>query len=269
MRGKLHKFISCCRQSGATFQAFKVSDKKLLFMKSLFCIVIAYTLTLTACTKSITTDSSITTDPLSATQKALQDDNGCIERIIISATAHSIHVADIATVNNLFSSNGIDNSKFRYYWYVHDTFQTRYPPYTKYDEQAVRVDQYANGARIFTGDLVYTFWNNSFHYRGGNLTNGTSLDTVPKLSLGQIRKLFLNNIEQYDHAANKFKDSCFKAEFGYFNLNAGISYSQEVLVKAWRVTPKNSFFPSEYPVAFYQDNDGKPISYDNGIRTFK
>lgn len=223
-------------------------------MKQLFWIAIV--LSVTACTKPYTS-------------KALQEDSGCIERIIIPVTAHGINSSDVSTVNNLFSTNGIDNSKFRYYRYTHDTFQTLYPPYTRYDQKTVRIDQYTNGIRIFTGDLVYIFFDNNFHYRGGNLTNGTSLNTVPKLTLPQLRKMFLDNIEQVDHASGKYKDSCFKAEFGYYNLNAGISYAQEVLVKAWRVTLKNSIYPSEYPIAFYQDNDGKLIYYDNGIRTFK
>jgi hypothetical protein len=232
-------------------------------MKQLFWTASAFILTLTACTKSNFTNS------LADTTEALQADNGCIERIVIPVTAHSINSLDVPTVNKLFTINGIDNSKFRYYRYIHDTLQTLYPSYTKYDQKTIRVDQYTNDVRIFTGDLVYNFLNNNFNYRGGNLTSGTSSDTVPQSTLGQIRKLFLDHIEQFDHAANKFKDGCFKAEFGYYNLKAGISYAQEVLVKAWRITPKNSVFPSEYPVAFYQDNDGTLISYDNGIRTFK
>jgi hypothetical protein len=210
-------------------------------------MAIAFILTLAACTKSET---------------VLLEDNGCIERSIIPVTAHSINDPDVSVVNDIFSTTGIDNNRFRYYQYVHDTFQT-------VDEQVVKVDQYTNGLRIFTGDLVYIFWNNSFHYRSGDITKGTSLGTLPQLKLGQIRWLFLNSIEQFDNTANKFKDSCFKAEFGYFNLNAGISYTQEDLVKAWRVTIKNSVSPSEYPIAYYRDKDGSLIYYDNGIRTFK
>lgn len=199
-------------------------------------------MTITACTKPDIINSI-------STAKNLQEDKGCIERITIPLTAHSISTSDVPTVNNLFSSNGIDNSKFRYYWYIHDTLQTLYPPYTKKDQKTVSVYQYTNDVQIFTGDLEYNFLNNNFNYRGGNLTNGTSLDTVPKLTLGQIRKLFLGNIEQFDHAGDKFRDTCFKVEFGYFNLNAGISYAQEALVKAWRVSPKNSVSPSECPLA--------------------
>ena len=235
---------------GATFQAFRVSLKKLPCMKIQLCIAAVSILITFACSKSNTD---------------LPEDNGCIERVTVPVTAHSIDNSDIAKVNNLFTNNGIDNSKFRYFQYVHDTFHTLYPPYTSYDEQMIRVDQYTNGLRIFSSDLLYLFWDGSLHYRGGNITNGTSLNTSPKLTLGQIRKLFLDDIEKFDHTGARFNDSCFRAEFGYYNLNTGTNNSQEVLVKVWHVTPKIH----SYPEAYYMDSDGKLIYYFNGIMTFK
>ncbi len=199
----------------------------------------------------------------------LQEDNGCIEKIIIPLTGHSINGADIPVANTLFTNNNIDNSKYRYYQYLHDSVQTYFPPYSKFDSKVVKVDEYTNGLRIFTGQLVFEFKNELFNFKAGLPTNGTTLNTTTNLTLGQLRKLFIDNIEQFDNKGNQYKDSCFKAEFGYFNLNAGISYSTENLIKAWRVTLKNSLSPSEYPIAYYQDNDGKLIYYDNGIRTFK
>lgn len=219
-------------------------------MKNLFWIIITYSLTLAACTKS-----SIN----------LPEDNGCVERILIPVTAHSINSLDVPTVNNLFISNGIDNSKFRYYQYIHDTLQTFYPPYTKHDDKIVRVDQYINEVKLFTGDLVYDFLDNSFNHRGGTPTNGTHLNTSPQLKLGQLRKLFIDDIELFDHKGNQYKGSCFNAEFGYFNLNAGTGNTSENIVKAWHLTPKSNL----YPEAYYQDNSGQRIYYFNGIETFK
>lgn len=230
--------------------SFKSVIQEIVLMKRLNPVVIIYILTFAACTRSDT---------------ALPVDNGCIERITLSVTAHSINSSDVQTVNNLFSSNGIDYSRFRYFQYIRDTFQTLYPPYTKHDEQLVRVDQYTNGVRIFNDVLVYLFWDNNLHNRTGDLTIGTSLDNSPHLTLGQIRKLFLDNIEHFDHTSNQFKDSCFKTEFGYYNINAGTSNSREVLVKAWHVTPKFSSFPE----AYFQDTDGQLIYYFNGVETFK
>jgi len=196
---------------------------------------------------------------------ALTEDNGCIERKILPVTAHSISSTEITIADNLFSSAGINNRNYRYYRYTHDTLQTLYPPFTKIDEKGVRVDQFLNRLRIFTGDLAYLFHNDIFHYRGGNLTNGTTLNTTPQLRLGQLRKLFIDNVEQFEHIGNRYKDTCLNAEFGYYNLNTGTSNTPELLIKAWRVTQKNN----DYPLAYYQDDDGKLIYYFNGIMTFK
>ncbi|PSL25879.1 hypothetical protein [Chitinophaga ginsengisoli] len=196
----------------------------------------------------------------------LPEDNGCIERIYLPVTAHSVSSADVTTINGLFSNNQIANGNLRYYKYSRDIFQTLYSPYTKYDQQIVEVNQYTNGLRIFVRDLSYSFWDQRFHLRSGEITKGTSLDTLHQLTLPQLRGLFLASVQQFDKAADKFKDVCLKAEFGYYNLNIGVSYAPEVLVKAWRITPLNSVYPSEYPIAYYQDN-GKLISYDNGIQT--
>jgi len=200
----------------------------------------------------------------------LAEDNGCVERIRVPVTAHSISAAEIIIADNLFLTNGIDNSRFRYSFYVNDSFQTLYSPYAKYDHKVVGVDQYVNGLRLFWGDMNYIFLDNKLNYRAGDPSSGTNLDTLPHLTTGQVRKLFLNDLEHFDHAGDKFKDSCFKAEFGYFNLGAGVSYAPENLVKAWKLIPKYTD-PSwgEYPIAFYQDGDGKLISYNNGIQTFK
>lgn len=218
-------------------------------------MVITFVLLMAACTKS--------------DRANLPEDKGCIDRLVLLVTASSINSSDLQTVDALFRSNSIDNSRFRYFQYVHDSLQTLYAPYAKYDEKTVRVDQYTNGLRIFTGDLVYNFLDNRFHFRGGDLTNGTALNTTPQLTLGQIRKLFLGHIEAFDHVLARYTDSCFKAEFGYYNIHAGISNSKELLVKAWRVTPGNSIYSSEYPMAYFQDDGGGLIYYDNGIRTFK
>lgn len=221
-------------------------------MKKLFPIAIFCALTFIACSDD---------------EPQLGEDYGCIERIIIPVTAHSVSGPDLLIINELFSQSQINNSNLRYAKYQHDSFQTYYPPFAKKDSKVVLVDQYINGQRLFYGDMAYIFVEDSLSSRSGYVTNGTSLDTSKKLTLPQLRKLFLNSLQKFDHAADKYRDTCFKAEFGYYNLNVGTGNHDEKIVKGWRITPKNSIYPSEYPVAYYEDN-GKLISYDNGIRTF-
>lgn len=197
--------------------------------------------------------------------KKLEEDNGCIERKTLRVDQHSVSSADIVTINNLFIGNNIDTNKYRYYKYVNDSVQTYFPPFAVFDSKIVRVDQYANGLRIFNADRVFLFKNNLFDHVGGNPTNGTSLNTEPVLNIAQVRKLFIDAIELYDHKGTQYKDTCLNAEFGYYNVNAGTGNSTEVLIKAWRVTRKNSIYPSEYPVAYFHDDDGRLIYYFNGI----
>lgn len=225
-------------------------------MKHISCLLAFFCITLFSCRK----EGEI---------NVLEKDNGRIERKIVPVSAHSISDAEIAIVNNLFLTNGIINSKYRYYQYLHDTVQALFPPYAVFDHKAVRADEYANGLRIFTGQVVFGFKNNILNFTSGNLTSGSFLNTTPQLTLNELRRFFLTDIEQFDHQGNQYKDSCLSAEFGYFNLNAGTGNEQEILVKAWRITTKNSVYPTEYPQAIHNDNDGQLIRYDNGIRSFK
>jgi hypothetical protein len=195
-------------------------------------------------------------------------DSGCSEVSVMPVTKHDISAAEVQTANGLFARNNIDNRTFRYRFYSRDAaVQTYYPPYATFESQRVGVEQYTNGLRILTGHLNYVFNNGVFTFRAGNLTNGTRLDTKPALEPGQLRGLFLATAEKYDYNYSSYNlpEQCVTLEFGYYDMNAGTGGATERLVKAWKVTRKNS----EYPYAYYQDEDGALIYYDNGIRTFR
>ena len=228
-------------------------------MKNNIIIGLLFCLTIFSCKKVETTVN-------------ISENKVCIERANILVSDHSgfkIDNSSISIIDNLFQTNGIDKSKFRYYFYSTDSVQTYFAPFIKYEQKIIRVNQFANGLEIFNSEIVYSFWNDNFKLRNGELSNGTSLNTAPTLSIGQIRTLFLGHIEQFEKRGNQFKDSCFNAQFGYFNINAGTSNSTEKLIKAWKVTLKNRIYPSEIPIAFYNDVNGSLIYYDNGIRIFR
>lgn len=217
-------------------------------MKRLFYIAVLF-VQVSACSK-----------PDEAGVEVLEEDKGCITRYRLPA--HGIKDADTAVVNALFRNNGIDNSAFWYYQYMHGSLQTLYPPYTKYDEKVVKAFEFVKGLRVFTGGVSCIFLNDKFSVTSGRRTKGTSLDTIPALTLGQVRKLFLNAVEQYDKGSALYKDSCIKAELGYYNIT--LSDSVEHLVKAWRVSPRGYRFGGDFPEAFFQDSGGKLITYFNG-----
>ena len=202
----------------------------------------------------------------SAAEDPLPDDStGCSETLVLPVGTHEIGPADVLTADQLFDRNNIAHNAFRYVRYSRDSTQTQFPPYAKFNDQLVSVVQYTNGLPIFTGNINFIFKNGVFSYRAGNLTAGTSLNTAPALRVGQVRGLFLATIAQFDPMKNALREQCVSATLGYYNLNASSSNSTENLVKAWKVKTKNS----AYPFAYYQDNGGALIYYDNGIRTFR
>ncbi|MES2331975.1 MAG: hypothetical protein V4539_20375 [Bacteroidota bacterium] len=193
----------------------------------------------------------------------LAEDPGCIQRVIIPVTAHSIAAADIITADNLLAQNNIPNNNFQYYRYQKDSTQTFFPPFAKFENKVVRVNQYTNGERIFNKPMLFHFKNGVFDFQGGDLTKGTSLNTTPLLNLGQLRKLFIDDAQKFDNNGGQYKNTCLTAQFGYYDLNAG-DHGPEVLVKAWKITGGPS--PIEYPEAYYKDDDGTLIYYFNGIQ---
>jgi hypothetical protein len=190
-----------------------------------------------------------------ACKKDESPSDGCIERFTITVTDHSINSADVATVDNLFKSNNIDNSRFRYYRYEDKITQTAYPPYS-FDQKTVRVDQFLNNIRLFNGDMVFNFKNDAFIFQGGNLVSETSLDVSPQLQLQQLRQKYLSDVQKNEHLGDGYKDSCISAEFGYYNLRIP-SDTQNSLTKAWKVSLKSG----GYPIVYYNDNDGKLLGY--------
>jgi hypothetical protein len=221
-----------------------------LFMRPLLFAMTAFILAISACSKS--NDINI-----------LEKGNGCIEKLTIPVTSHgTLSDSEYTLIDLLFITNGISNSHYRYTRTYRDSEQV----YNGiYDYRHVPIIQYTNGLPIFIESLNYAFKNGMFDSYAGRITGGTNLNSTPILTLGQLRKLFIDDIELFDYKGSQFKDSCINAEFGYFNLNVGTENNSENLVKAWHLTPKFS----SYPEAYYGDIEGQRIYYSNGIVTFK
>ncbi len=192
----------------------------------------------------------------------LSDDNGCINRLVIPVNSQgTLTTSDFILVKSLFTTNGINFQNFRFSRTYRDSTITYNGTY---DYRSVYIIQYTNGLPIFGESLNFLFQNQSFHNLSGNLTNGTTLDTIPTLRLAQLRKLFIDDIQNFDQNGNLYKDSCVNAEFGYIDLNSGIPNTTEKLVKAWHLTPINQ----EYPQAVYQDITGQRVYYNDGIVSY-
>ena len=192
------------------------------------------------------------------TGTCFEEDNGCIQKIVIPVSSQgTLSASDFNLINTLFMTNGIDHSNLRPIRTYRDSLKTYNGTH---DFRLVHVLEYKRGLPIFTGTLNYSFKNGIFESYAGRLLSGPTPDITYTLTLGQLRKLFINDIELFNHRGNQFKDSCFNAEFGYFNLNSGTGNNTENIVKAWHLTPKYN----AYPEGYYQDN-GQRIYYFDGV----
>jgi hypothetical protein len=193
-----------------------------------------------------------------ACKKSLEEDNGCVQKLVIPVSSQgTLSTSDYNLINTLFTTNGINRSNLRPIRTYRDSMSTYNGTY---DFRNVHVLEYTKDLPIFTGTLNFSFKNGIFESYAGRLLTGITPDITPSLSLGQLRKLFIDDIELFNHKGNQFKDSCVNAEFGYFNLNSGTGNNTENIVKAWHLTPRHI----AYPEAYYQDN-GQRIYYFDGI----
>lgn len=172
-----------------------------------------------------------------------------------------IKAADSLQAVKLFQQNNIkyDNLVFERV-ILNDTI-TNTEGTTVYNH--VVVIQYFNGLPILSDDGAYHFRDGLFYLTSGNLYTSINLDNHPTTKLTTLSSLYIAQTRQ-EYNTN-YRDSCVVAQFGYFNLHAGTADNTPSFIKAWRVTPKNSF----WPVALYRDDNAKLIYYDNGIRTFQ
>lgn len=192
------------------------------------------------------------------------NDGGCVENVTQPVGFHQIGAAEVQLANQLLASNGIASSNVRYLQYQRDTLERQYPPYERVGVKIVKLQEYANGLLVFTSYLNYLFHDGVFHVRVGEPTGGTTLNATPRLRLWQVRGLFLQAAEEFDHNSASWRSICFGAELGYYNLNAGTGTETEKLVLAWRISPRGR----EYPVAYVQDQSGELIYYFNGRVSF-
>ena len=187
----------------------------------------------------------------------LGTDSGCIERIYIPESLQSISSTDLQLVDSLFFTNGLVNNHYRFTQYTHDSLQTYYPPYAKKDEKCVRADHYANGLRFLSDIIGFNFINDTLTFIGGDTTSKILLDSIPTLQLAQVRKLFIDDAQRFEQLGYHFKDTCLRAEFGYYRQSDN---PNDRVYKAWFIKPHYN----NYPYSIHLDSAGVFVGYNNG-----
>jgi hypothetical protein len=191
-------------------------------------------------------------------------DNGCIERIDIKLSQQAqpaLTAEQVRTADSLLDANHVHHDNYRYLAYHQDTLNGGF-------EQFIQVDQYANGLRLFASQINFVFSNGILYFTTAAPTKGTTLDTIPSLILARLRTLFSGDLQKQELGGSVsygYRDSCYKAEFGYINIAA--DGAPEDLIKAWRVsilypamTPGHSDLNDE-PYAIYKDGNGQLIAF--------
>jgi hypothetical protein len=185
--------------------------------------------------------------------------SGCISQTTALPTVAAIYKDSIET---LFKNNNIspDNKEFLTYnsWTTNDPGT----PHTFF--QLVTANQLSNGLPIFFSYLDYTFENGAPYILSGKVYGKANLDTHSLLSLSMLRQLAIEAINKQGINPT-FKDSCFVAQFGYYDLNrASTADTTTSYVKAWEVHPAHSL----YPQCYIRDDNGATLTFDSGIRPF-
>lgn len=179
------------------------------------------------------------------------NDTGCIERVDIPSSAVLLSAADQAAALSLFQQNNITKGSLQFYRYDVDNnnYGNMPGPY-----QYVWANQYFNNLQLFNGTVTFAFRQGVALSYNGTMFTGINLDTVPHLSLIDVRAVFLN-------AANSaaLKNACLNAQFGYFDLSNGSGSPSPNFVKAWKVTIKNQ----TYPILYLRDDNSAVISFND------
>ena len=184
-------------------------------------------------------------------------DNGCITQIIRDFS----NGADTAAAIKLFNENNLPTAHLLFYRVMLNDVVTNANGTFIY--QHIFAKQRYNGLIVFNGDIGFHFNNRVLFYQDATLYGTVNLNTTSKLTLPQLRAMYINAAVK-NGLVNNFKDSCLVAQFGYYNLNAGISYAAPNIVKAWYITPKNSL----YPYAYISDDNSATLAFSDGIETF-
>lgn len=167
---------------------------------------------------------------------------------------------DDDTVQMLMRSNNlsVNNKQFLTYISYNEPNSQNQP--VKF--QVVTADQFSNGLPIFSSYLFYTFENGLLSSLEGKIYGKVNLDTRPSLALSAVRQLFINEAINKQGVSSAYKDSCYVAQFGYYDLNITSADTSANFVKAWEVRPKNS----QYPRCYIRDDNKATIFFDSGLR---
>jgi len=188
-------------------------------------------------------------------EKGGNENSDCIKIIENSPGTTILSKSEMDVVKKLFNRNQLDYTKYLFTRFQKDELGYHH----------VRCYQFANNLIVFTSDAIFHFdKNDNYYFLSGDLIGTINLNTKFSMKQDNVVEKFIDKIKQdgfYKENA-EIINGCFDIEFGYYDLNAGISYADKKFTKAWKITPTNK----NYPFAYLNDENSEIIYYDNGIR---
>lgn len=183
------------------------------------------------------------------------EENKTCSDIIKGKPDHLISSQDLNTVKSLFKLNNLSLDNFQVYRLQKDELGHHH----------VRCYQFVNDLHVLSNDVIFHFDpTGHYYFLSGEIIQAINISPTPHSDQSAVIELFLNRVENDDINNNlqEFKNGCFSCELGYWDLNAGISYTDVNFRLAWRVKPEGN----DYPLAIINDSENQIIYYDNGIR---
>jgi len=183
----------------------------------------------------------------------VNDSTFYVERIY-SSRKHKVSNGDLKTINYLFAKNNITLNNLRVY-----KLQTDELGYYH-----VRCDQYYDGLPLFTEAVIFHFKNGGYlYYISGDMIDSINIDTIPDISAESTGVILYKCITSDPDSPQVLlkKSTCFEAELGIFDINAGVSYTDKNFVLVWKVEPRNA----ESPHLIINAKTDSLIRYYNGI----
>jgi len=183
----------------------------------------------------------------------VNDSTFYVERIYSSLT-HKVSSDDLNTINYLFAKNNITLNNLRVYKLQTDEL----------GHYHVRCDQFYDGLLLITEPVIFHFTNGGYlNYISGDMIDSLNIDTIPNISAESTGVTLYKCITRDLNSPQVLikKSTCFEAELGIFDINAGWGYRDKDFVLVWKVEPRNA----ESPQVIINAKTDSLIRYYNGI----
>lgn len=182
----------------------------------------------------------------------VNDSTFFVERIYSSRT-HKVSNSELKTINNLFAKNDLTLNNLRVYKLQ-----------TGLGFNLVRCDQFYDGLLLITEPVTFHFNNGGNLDRiSGDMIDSINIDTIPNITAEStgvmLYKCITRDLNSPQVLINK--STCFEAELGIFDINAGWGYRDKDFVLVWKVEPRNA----ESPQVIINAKNDSLIIYYNGI----